>query len=101
MMEEIAWKSVPTEIEELKKNVFGPQSNQLNMIVSEPFGVHAQPTMEEVIKEISQFEVRSDDIWIITYPKCGTTWTQVSKPYSYPECGQSTLLKNVDNVSRA
>ena len=62
MTEEITWKSVPKEIEELnKKKEFGPQSNQLNMIVSEPFEMHAQHAMKDVIKEISQFEVRCDD----------------------------------------
>lgn len=29
-----------------------------------------------VEKEIADFEVRQDDIWISSFPKCGTTWTQ-------------------------
>ena len=27
-------------------------------------------------KEIRELEVRSDDVWISSFPKCGTTWTQ-------------------------
>ena len=31
-----------------------------------------------VAEQIYNLEVREDDIWVVTFPKCGTTWTQVS-----------------------
>ncbi|KAL5293295.1 hypothetical protein ACFFRR_011830 [Megaselia abdita] len=30
----------------------------------------------ETIEPVLNFEVFQDDVWIITHPKCGTTWTQ-------------------------
>lgn len=27
-------------------------------------------------EKIRNFKVREDDVWILSYPKCGTTWTQ-------------------------
>ena len=31
---------------------------------------------QEMLDELKTFELYPDDIWIATYPKCGTTWTQ-------------------------
>ena len=79
MTNNISWSPISDETKELRKRLFGPNSNQHEDVVSDPFGIVSRPKMAEVIKEIGNIVVRTDDIWIVTYPKCGTTLTQVSR----------------------
>jgi len=41
-----------------------------------PYGQIFPKGFVNVWNEISSFDVREDDIWISSFPKCGTTWTQ-------------------------
>ena len=74
----IKWVPVSDELEEERMKLFSEGSTVHKAVVSEPYGIHAAPAMAEAAKKVYNFKVRPDDIWIITYPKCGTTWTQVS-----------------------
>jgi hypothetical protein len=53
-------------------------STQQGGVVSEPMGIYMPDKMARDCELIYNFKLRPDDVWIVTYPKCGTTWATVS-----------------------
>ncbi|EFX63687.1 hypothetical protein DAPPUDRAFT_231919 [Daphnia pulex] len=43
---------------------------------SEPGGFVLTPEFGRNYDEFLDFQIRKDDAWVVTFPKCGTTWTQ-------------------------
>ena len=76
MSEKIAWKTLSEDEQRKNNDLWGETSNLKDPIISRPYNVLMPRFYEPITESIRNFEVRPDDIWIITYPKCGTTWTQ-------------------------
>lgn len=62
----------------LFKNEIGVENP---MVKSVPGNVYMPKKFTLVAKALYNMEVRPDDIWIVTYPKCGTTLTQVTRHF--------------------
>ena len=63
-------------ISERKKIYTHPATYNTGMIKSSPMNVYMPEKFQDFASRIWNFVPRPDDIWIITYPKCGTTLTQ-------------------------
>ena len=37
--------------------------------------VMIQKYMNKFAEKVKRMEIYDDDIWVVTFPKCGTTWT--------------------------
>ncbi len=72
------WVPLSDEERERKARIFKhPLSLEHNMVKSIPGNVYMPAGFTDIAERIYNMELRPDDIWIVTYPKCGTTWTQV------------------------
>ena len=75
-------KSYPIEWNEIENSTLEDlkidfEENSLVFQCVEYQGVWMNKNILKDGLKIYKFEVRPDDVWIVTYPKCGTTWTQV------------------------
>ena len=88
-MTESQWKEFSPKDKAQNTSMFGPHSVNQDMLIHESGMVLPRGFADKLQERIRNFELRPDDIWILTYPKCGTTWTQVIKLYNKGWYGKS------------
>jgi len=67
-----------TELSDEEKRRIKATVNQspFNDLIRYPGNVVLPRNFLPIADRLYNFSVKEDDIWIVTYPKCGTTWTQ-------------------------
>ncbi|XP_046447169.1 sulfotransferase 1 family member D1-like [Daphnia pulex] len=70
----VEFKSMPESLEEQFLKDF--PSYDEGLVRGEPGGFVLTPQYGEHAEELYNFHVRPDDIWVLSFPKSGTTWTQ-------------------------
>ena len=76
MSSNISWRPLNEKEKEKRNDLWGENSSQRDGIISMPYNIFMPKSYKAISEKVLNFKVREDDIWIITYPKCGTTWTQ-------------------------
>ncbi|XP_063992975.1 luciferin sulfotransferase-like [Diachasmimorpha longicaudata] len=61
------------DLEELWENIFNIEFTGKYISVR---GVRLPENFTKFANEIENFEIRDDDVWVCSFPKAGTTWTQ-------------------------
>ena len=72
----IKWVPISNEERKEKLRVFKKEdSKEVDQMMSVPVGIRlpSRFVTEKWAERIYNFNLRPDDIWIVTFPKCGTT----------------------------
>ena len=77
--EKISFEPIDEETRKARAAVYtGKGSTMVEMGWTKPYNIFMPKNFEYMIDDLKNFEVREDDIFMVTYPKAGSTLVQVN-----------------------
>ncbi len=78
MADKFTFEPIDDETKEARKKIYpGEATAMVDMVWVKPTNLFMTKNFQFLLDEIMKFEVREDDIWMVTYPKAGSTLVQV------------------------
>ena len=94
MSEKITIEPIDEETRKARAAIYtSPGSSMVDMTWVKPYNLFMPKNFEYMMDDIKNFEVREDDIFMVTYPKAGSTLVQVNKKSEGYRCKITSPLK--------